>query len=333
MRELSPPPRRVLRPSGALDAGSFRGALPPVDWSGLHRTRWFQLAHHKRWIYFALATDELFIAAAVVDLGYASNAFAFAFDKASKRMLADVTSLGPPFVGSVGDTMGAGCRANFRLGGSQVSLTRSSDASPYRLFLSMPDLRLEAAVSAPDSPPPVAAIAELPNGCANATEKRVLLPVVGDAWVAGKRYRLDGGHGGYDYTNGYLARHTAWRWAYAMGHAQSGERVGINLVSGFNGERECAIWVEDEVTGVGEGLFDFDPKNPRAPWRITTADGAVDLDFVPGGLHAEHKDLGLVRSRFIQPVGLYRGTLRVAGREPIVLDEVLGVAEDQDVLW
>ena len=44
-----------------------------------------------------------------------------------------------------------------------------------------------------------------------ATEKRVLMPVVGEAVAAGKHYDLDGGLAGLDYTNGYLARHTAWR--------------------------------------------------------------------------------------------------------------------------
>lgn len=333
MRELALPPRGVLGPEGAIHAGSYRGALPSVDWSGLPSSRWFRLAHHKRWVYSALVTDDVFVAVAVVHLGYATSMFAFAFDKKAQKMLADATALGPPFAGFVGDTMGAGCQAGFRLGASHVSLARSATAGPYHLAVSVPELSLEASVGTPDLPPAISAVAELPGGCANATEKRVLLPVTGEARIAGKRFSLDAGLGGYDYTNGYLARHTAWRWAYAMGRAETGERVGLNLVSGFNGERECAIWVGDEIIGVGEGRFEFDPKNPRAPWRMTTADGAVSLDFTPGGLHAEHKNLGLVRSRFIQPVGLYRGTIQLPERAPLRLNNVLGVAEDQDVLW
>lgn len=333
MRELSPPPHSVLGPDGAVGVGSFRGALPPVDWSRLHRSRWFRLAHHKRWVYVAVATDELFVAAAVVDLGYVASTFAFVFDKKAGRMLVDASALGPPFVGSVGATMAAGSLAAFHLNKRHVSLSRPGDAGPYRLALAMPELSLEASMDAATGPPAIAAVAALPGGCTNATEKRVLLPVTGEAHIGGRRYALDGGLGGYDYTNGYLARHTAWRWAYAMGRAESGERIGLNLVSGFNGERECAVWVDDEVIGVGEGRFEFDPKNPRAPWRIATADDAVRLDFAPGGLHAEQKNLGLVRSRFIQPVGLYQGALRLPGREPLVLREVLGVAEDQDVVW
>jgi hypothetical protein len=49
-------------------------------------------------------------------------------------------------------------------------------------------------------------------------------------------------------------------------------------------------------------------------------------------MHAEQKNFGLNHSRFVQPVGKYAGMLRVGGRE-LELDGVLGVTEDQDVLW
>jgi hypothetical protein len=32
-------------------------------------------------------------------------------------------------------------------------------------------------------------------------------------------------------------------------------------------------------------------------------------------------------------MGVYRGTIRVDGHPPLELDEVLGVTEDQDILW
>jgi hypothetical protein len=41
--------------------------------------------------------------------------------------------------------------------------------------------------------------------------------------------------------------------------------------------------------------------------RVRTDDGAVDLRFTPGGMHADRSNLGLVRARFLQPVGATRG--------------------------
>jgi hypothetical protein len=196
----------------------------------------------------------------------------------------------------------------------------------------LPDFELRARVDAADAPPSLTAIARLPRALLNTTEKRTLLSVTGEAVLAGERRSLDGGLAGYDYTNGMLARHTAWRWAFLLGRAKSGEKVAMNLVQGFVGEPECGVWIGGEVHPLAEGRFAFNAKRPLQSWRVSTADGAVDLDFVPGGLHAEKKNLGVVATRFIQPVGVYSGKIRAGGRE-LELDRVLGVAEDQDARW
>jgi hypothetical protein len=167
----------------------------------------------------------------------------------------------------------------------------------------------------------------------NTTEKRALLAVRGEVKLAGTRHSLDGGLGGYDYTHGLLARRTAWRWAFAQGVARSGERVAFNLVEGFVGEPECALWAYGQLHPLAEGRFSFDAASPVSPWKVGTADGSVDLEFSPGGAHVEHKNFGVLASRFIQPMGVYRGTIRVDGHPPLELDEVLGVTEDQDILW
>jgi hypothetical protein len=58
----------------------------------------------------------------------------------------------------------------------------------------------------------------------------------------------------------------------------------------------------------------------------------VALTFDVGAIHAQRTNLVLVRSRFVQPVGAFRGTLRVDGAD-IELDGVPGVVEDQNVVW
>jgi hypothetical protein len=49
-------------------------------------------------------------------------------------------------------------------------------------------------------------------------------------------------------------------------------------------------------------------------------------------MHSHRTNLGLVKSRFVQPAGAFSGSVRVAGRE-LELKDVLGVTEDQDSLW
>ena len=160
----------------------------------------------------------------------------------------------------------------------------------------------------------------------------MLLPSTGSATIEGRKFSLDSGVAGYDYTHGMLNRHTTWRWAFALGRTKEGIPIAFNVVQGYVGEPECAVWIGNELVGVGEGRFEFDRATPLSEWRIRTSDKVLDVKFAPGAMHADKKNLGLVRSDFVQPVGTYSGTIRIGDRVH-ELENVLGVAEDQNVVW
>src|SRR5689334_4262047 len=126
MRTLSPRPEALVDPATRkVRTGSFRGGLPPrVDPTPLGAGRLFRAAHEKRWVYTAVAADDLLIAAAVVRLGYASNTFVFAFDRAAGRMLVDRTAMGHGPAAKVGDAPAEGLSARYRLLGAHVALER-----------------------------------------------------------------------------------------------------------------------------------------------------------------------------------------------------------------
>jgi hypothetical protein len=290
----------------------------------------YRLTHQKRWIYTAIATSDIIVGLAVVDLGYAKNTFAFAYEH-GKGMLADKSVIGHPIAGGVADGIDHGLCANFSSGRTRIELLRRDGALEIDAAF-FPDLEIRARLDTRVAHPALSAIGPIPEGVINATEKQALLPVSGELVVRGERRSLDGAFGGWDYTHGYLARHTQWRWAYLLGRAKTGERVGLNLVEGFLGERECGVWIDDVLHPIGEGRFEFDPRAPTQPWRIRSTDGALDLHFEPGGIHAERTDFKVLKSNFVQPVGAYRGSITVGGKTYEV-DRVLGVAEDQDVLW
>ncbi|APR78757.1 Hypothetical protein A7982_04104 [Minicystis rosea] len=337
MRRLSDPPSAILDSlTRVLAVGSFRGGVGSVDPGLVTKSRVFRVRHEKRWIYMAIAADDLLVCAAVVRLGYASNCFVFAFDRAAGRIVSKYSTVAPRIAASVGDTGGDGCHARFRWLGAHVSIERGRAERDYRVEVKAPDLRVSARLSTETMPPRIGAIAALPappSGLFNATEKGVLLPVVGEAIIGGKHYDLDGGLAGYDFTAGLLARHTAWRWAFALGRTRNAERVAVNLVQGFVGEAECAVWIDGELFPVSEGRIEMQEGRPLAPWTVRTRDGEVDLRFEPGDVHAESHDFGVIASKFIQPAGSYSGVIRLPGRDPIEIDRILGVAEDQDVLW
>jgi hypothetical protein len=334
MRVLQRAPDAVVDEGGRPRFGSYFGSVGRGDLSAVSGGRLARIAREKRWVYVGIASEAEYVALLIARLGYVANVFAYVLDARTMRMIATASTLAPPGSCEVADGTSAPTLAAFRLGRQHARVERNH-AGDLLVDAEIGPIAIRATLATRDAPPAITAIAPVGSSrhaLVNATEKRALLAATGDVRVRGSHRAFRGALAGYDYTHGLLARRTAWRWAYALGRAKSGERVAFNLVQGFVGEPECAAWVEGEVFPLAEGRFAFDADNPLAEWRVSTADGAVDLRFTPGGLHSEEKNLGVVASRFVQPAGAYRGTMRVGGRD-LVLERVLGVAEDQDVLW
>ena len=324
------PPSFLAAGSSAPAFGAYAGPLPAVHFANLGlRDR---VARRKRWVYVALATEQVWFSVAIVRTGYAATAFAFAYDLAGQRMMLDRTVLGPSPVARVSDDFHApGEIARFAMGKATLALTRSG--STLDLRVRMRDLEIDAAIEEASGPPAVTAIADLGAGLVNGTEKRALLSMRGRARSGNREVILDEGTAGYDYTHGLLPRHTKWRWAFALGKTKSGEPFGLNLVQGFVGEAECAAFVSGTVRAVvplAEPRFEFDVAQPLRQWRVVGE--GIDLAFEPGGMHAQDTNLGIVKSRFVQPVGTFTGTVRVDGRD-VYVEGLPGVVEDQDVLW
>jgi hypothetical protein len=69
------------------------------------------------------------------------------------------------------------------------------------------------------------------------------------------------------------------------------------------------------------------------PWRIRTEDGAVDLQLVPQGRRREKVNIGLVKSAYDQPYGLYSGTMIDAEGVRHRVENAFGLAEDHVSVW
>jgi hypothetical protein len=288
-----------------------------------------RFARRKKWLWVAIAAEDVWISLAVVRTGYAATAFAFAYDLAQKSMLMDHTVLGPTPVSRVSDgPHDEGAVARFAMGKTSFVLARGGSRLDVRVKIG--ELDIEAAFDESTSPPSIAAIARLGEGLLNATEKRVLARVTGSARIAGRNVDLSRAVGGWDYTHGLLPRHTKWNWAFAMGNAKDGRPIAFNVVQGFVGEAECAAFIDGSVHPIAEPKFGFDVDRPELPWTLR-GDG-IDLTFETGAVHAQHTKLVVIRSRFVQPVGTFSGPIRIDGKDVLVRN-LPGVVEDQDVLW
>ena len=202
------------------------------------------------------------------------------------------------------------------------------------------DLTLESTVA-----PPLTAISQVDadGGLVTSTIKTAAMNTWGTITLHGQDQEaphtmsLDGGTGAMDYTNGFLPRHTSWQWASTTGRLEDGRLFGLNLVSQFSGigddTAENAVWLDGALVPLdSRARVLLDKSDLTKPWTVRTVDGAVHLHFQPLTIHREGLNLGIIRSRFVQPTGLFTGHVMVEG-ERVLINRMPGVVEDQDILW
>jgi len=316
---LSPLPPFLDLSSTALPA-TFTGALKAYRHDATHGLPW-RFLHHKRWYYVSASTADVYVGAAIVDLGYAAKGFIYVLDRKERKFAAHASVLVPagPWVTFVHEDNGGGL-ASVHAPGVSLAFSRTSDG--HGTFSAhTKDLRLRLFLSAIDGQT-FSSATRLPGGDTNLTEKTLVMRASGEVHADGKTFALEGS-GGMDFTDGLLPRHTVWRWAFF-----NQGKLGMNLVQEWNGAAECVIAADGQLEHVGEAVMDFDKAAPERPWHVTTRCGRVDLRFEPVAVHREHQDLKVVRSLFVQPCGVFSGRL---GDHTI--EHALGVCEDQDVLW
>jgi len=328
--DLPPAPPRPVA-GGAPLFGTYAGACEVVSWDGLSG-RWargplWRFTHGKRWHYVSLTGPRVIAAFAIVDVGYAVNAFAYVFDREAHKLRADLGLLGPPRISAeVSDRPAAGARSTFARAGAVLRIERRGDT--WELYARAPGgLLIEAELDAAAAPPTVCAIQEIQGGLANCTHKTSCLPARGAIEAGGALFDLDGHTGALDHTLGLLARETRWRWASAQRR-----ELGFNLSSGFMANVENVVWHRGRVHAVGPAEILFDTAATDGPWRVRTQDGAVDLTFRPEGERRQDQDLVVAASRYVQPFGTFHGTVRVDGYEVEVRD-LPGVTEDHTARW
>ena len=326
--------------------GTYAGELPEMSLAALgpSLSPGFPNAilRRKRWHYTLIGTPEVLVVMAIADVGYAANGFLAAVDLAARSKLLDVSYLGLPGpLARVGDHPGPGLSAEIWGAGGHLRARRPGANPRYQVEADVLTLRsrytkLRAEVLVAGGPPALTVISPVAGGVVNVTQKHAGLLTFGSFEFKGRTYSLDGGVAGMDYSHGLLARHTAWRWAMGAGRLADGTPLGFNLVEGFNeghaSANENALWVGGKVVPLGRARFTFNRNDVLEPWAITTPDREVDLRFRAFHVHRDMRDLKVIKSHFLQPLGVFRGSIVVGGQR-LVIDDVPGVTEDQDMVW
>ncbi|MEO5931995.1 MAG: DUF2804 domain-containing protein [Duganella sp.] len=323
-------PPNLPGPDGQPLFGRYAGETGAIDWSRLAapfaRGALWRRLHHKRWHYVALCTERVFCAVAIVDLGWAGTAFAYAFDRDDGDMLANFSQDGlPGRAARLADHAGGSSR--FEAGNTRIAID-SDGAGRHELSLRCDFLEIDAAFG-PGASPLLLASGPVARGSAHATQKSSGMPLTGEVRTWREEYDLAGGVASFDYSNGLLARETAWRWASA--HTLE---MGFNLQAGYFGGHENALWLDGEVHALAPAHFLYDSSDPLSQWHIFTEDDLLELYFTPEGARRDNKKTLLASSRYLQPVGTFSGWVRSAPDQPKrIVTRMMGVTEDHASRW
>lgn len=332
--DLPKAPSTVYGDLGLPLAGRFAGRCAEIDWRRLplkqRPSALWRHFHHKRWQYVGIAAADCFIGCAIVDVGWTNTAFAYLFDRRSGKVEGGLSRDGlPGLTASMNDVPAKGAGSRFSWLGAKLDFVER-DADRFELKIDGPGgFKVEATLDGTQAAPWLFAVGPVDGGVWHATHKSPTLAVRGQATAGGKTYALDGAHASLDHSNGLLPRDTRWYWASAHG-----ARVGFNLQAGYFGNHENVLWLDGRLVLLGAAQFQFDERNTLAPWQVRTDDGLLELSFHPEGERREDRNLIVASSRYVQPVGTYRGRVRASVDSPWVdVADLLGVAENHHSRW
>jgi hypothetical protein len=310
---------------GSPRFGTFRGDLSTCDLEPTARRLKGRLGARlgvKRWQWFGAFDDGIAIGGAVVSLGYASNMFAWVFDRRGRAFRWERQETRGPNAADVAATPRPGSSSR---AGDKIVVTRPTD-STWNVRMDWRDLQV--AIDGRATAPAATAICPVRDapGALHTTRKAACIEASGRIAWSGGEHRL--GPDAFlllDHSHGLPARHTNWRWVMAQGTDRRGETVALNAVSGFNEGLENVVWIGGEPRPLGKVNIAFDPDHADQPWVLYGDD--LELELQVEGVRSHDVNLGLVASRYDQPIGTWRGI--VHGHDVTMV----GVAEDHAAVW
>lgn len=290
-----------------------------LDARGVGRLR--RTFSEKRWQWFSAFDESIAVGGAIVDAGIFGTAFLWVFDRERASLVVDADVTVPSRLVAVSTQPANGVVASVSLPRRRLRVTRTNDALSVDGRFAGTDVSLVFDTAGRHE---LTAICPVENRTAgvNVTQKETCIPVRGTVDSRRISRRLDG-VGMLDYSHGLLARETTWKWAIGSCTAADGATVGFNVVDGFNDALENAVWIDGEPRSVDAATFSVS----AGQWHVRTDCGTVDVTLDVEGRRSENIDIGVIASRYDQPLGRWSGTV-----SEYDIDGV-GVAEEHLARW
>jgi Protein of unknown function (DUF2804) len=322
---LPPAPARLPRPGeGPPTWGRYAGPVADTDTSAWDTDLVRRRTWRKAWIFLGAYTEQYTVGFAIVDAGFAATAFVYVHDRQTGRLVEAHTLVPAGFP----DGFQPGLRQTWRLAALEGTWTLAPAGDGWRATFESLRFSLSLEAGAPSQGMSILAPAQ--DRPFHHTFKAVSLPVQVSFQEPMGGWQSSA-VGALDFSKGYPPRNTFWNWASLVGRTEDGRSFGLNLTADFNNALENAVWVNGQLVPLATALFRYQPAAVLNEWRLTTADGAINLRFTPDGLREENITLGAFESRFQQPFGRFEGTLTLQGQTVRITGS--GVTEQHWATW
>jgi len=347
-------PQNVMDPlTGKFLYGRYREPFEIFDYSGARGSYLSQWTTLKKWLFISTTTDKFYFAAAVVDLNYAGNFFAYYIDRKTHKKY-EFTSISP-LARSIKqfDNTPKGC-VEWSEENGKALICYNSESRAYQMEIrammsnseEVKDVFMAGSMHWVDSMNMLFPIEPYRPAC---TIKQMGMRVVGIIRTEGGKPDEFKGFGSFDWTYSLAERVSVWKWAsmYQLVTKEDPATViGINLsdhvyVDKNNVSQENAVWVNGEVAIVGKVIFEFPTVNPdTSTSKIYTVNKkenvSLNLIFTPRGKRSEVLDAVILVSNFVQYYGEFSGTISVktaGGIRKFEIEKAYGVVENHYAKW
>lgn len=312
------------------------GRLNPaaVGWSRrpLHRTNVRGWGRKKRWEYWAVQSPEMVLALTVSDLDYAGLYAVWFLTPGGAEVAA--SGLAPVPRLELSDRAGTQS-AHVRTKGLDIRIDPT--ATGVHLVARTPQLQADVQVTRPPHHESMAVVVPWSDTRFQYTVKENTLPATGTVAAAGSTYEFgDDSWATWDFGRGKWPYRITWNWGSASGRVADqviGLQVGGAWTDG-TGSTENALMIDGVTHKISSELrWSYDRSDWRAPWRIVSADGTVNLTFTPTYVREDRTALVVLANDTHQCFGTWSGTVAVDGAEPVHLTELRGWAEEVRNRW
>ncbi len=342
-RKVEETPEKLVGRDGMVRYGTFRRPFEEVNildaplapWGPLPST--LRRQRLKEWQHYGIITPDRYFGMVIFDAKFMGVSFVYCYDRSSK-VFTEHSRQGRGGTARVARQLYRG-ECEFRQRGYSLAFRNRLEQGYHLLSFDiaarkgLPAMRGEFRLEEDlDRLEPLVQVSPVRPWRPLYTHKAAL-PVSGWAEVGGERVELDPARdiALMDEQKTYYPYFSFWEWSTGAARDGQGRIIAFNLCRNMIKDDEWAnencLWVDGKISLLSAARFDFERSDLMRPWRMRTTDGRVHLVFQPQGERAEKIDLGLIKSDFHQPFGLYGGHLVDDAGVIHRVDDMFGLAE------